>query len=99
MPKIRGEMGGPAEQAFGQVIREERLSQGLSQEKLAERSGCDRGYIGLLERGVNSPSLSMLFQISIALGLPPSDLLLRLQERLTVPRTETGTPAADDTGA
>lgn len=68
-------MGGPAERAFGRVLRQLRRAGGLSQERLAEVSGCDRSYISLLERGINSPSLSTLFRLARALDLTPSALL------------------------
>lgn len=38
------------EQAFGDVLREIRLRQGVSQESLAHASGYHRTYIGQLER-------------------------------------------------
>ena len=37
--------------AVGQRIRNYRTKKGLSQEKLAELSGCHPTYIGQLERG------------------------------------------------
>jgi transcriptional regulator with XRE-family HTH domain len=71
------------EQVFGEVLREIRRSRRLSQERLAEVSGCHRTYVSLLERGVNGPSLSMLFQLGQALGITPSDILARVERRLS----------------
>jgi transcriptional regulator with XRE-family HTH domain len=71
-----------SEQAFGEVLRESRRSRRLSQAQLAEASGSHRTYISLLERGLNSPSLSMLFQLSRALSLSRSELLNRVEHRL-----------------
>jgi len=54
----------------------------MSQEQLAEASGCDRSYLSFLERGINSPSLSMIFQIAQGLGLKPSALLVGVEAEL-----------------
>jgi transcriptional regulator with XRE-family HTH domain len=71
------------EQVFGEVLREIRRSRRLSQERLAEVSGCHRTYVSLLERGINGPSLSMLFQLGSALGVTPSELLARVERRMS----------------
>jgi transcriptional regulator with XRE-family HTH domain len=67
------------EQAFGRVLRDARRAKALSQEALADASGCHRTYVSLLERGRNSPSLSMLFDLAGALGTTPAELLLKVQ--------------------
>ena len=59
---------------FGKRIRELRLANGLSQEKLADLAGCDRTYVGMLERKLSNPSLRVLVAIAEALGVPFSDL-------------------------
>jgi DNA-binding XRE family transcriptional regulator len=66
---------------FGQVLRELRVSKKLSQEKLAELTDLDRTYISLLERGQRQPSLTTIFKVSIALGIRPSDLVEKVQDR------------------
>jgi transcriptional regulator with XRE-family HTH domain len=95
MPIKRGEMGGPAEQAFGRLVRRLRKERGLSQEGLAEKSGCDRSYLSFLERGINSPSLSMVFQLAGALGMKPSVLLAAVENDLDGGPTEGGGTGAD----
>lgn len=72
-------MGGPAEQAFGRVIRELRTVAGWSQEKLAEASSTTRGYISLLERGVNSVTIDMIFRLATAFNTTPSEMLHRTE--------------------
>ena len=70
------------EAAFGRVIRELRTERGLSQEKLAEAAGLHRNYVGLVERGLNSPSLSVIVALAEALGLRPFDLVRQAEGRV-----------------
>jgi transcriptional regulator with XRE-family HTH domain len=84
------------EQVFGEVLREIRRSRRLSQEQLAEVSGCHRTYVSLLERGVNGPSLSMLFQLGQALGITPSEILARVERRLS---EAADPPSSEETGS
>ena len=41
----------PLHIAFGRVIRELRLEQGISQEELGNRTGLHRNHVGQVERG------------------------------------------------
>jgi len=66
------------EQAFGRLLRQWRLDRGLSQERLAELSGCDRSYLSRLERGINAPGLNVVVEIGGALGIAPADLFARI---------------------
>ena len=52
---------------FGNTIRNIRLSQNISQEKLAELSNLHRTYIGMVERGERNISLRNIEKIAIAL--------------------------------
>ena len=49
---------------IGQRIRNFRTTAGLSQEKLAELSGCHPTYIGQLERGEKNATLESIEKIS-----------------------------------
>lgn len=57
---------------FGERIKTLRKERGWSQEKLAEKSGFHRTYIGMIERGERNPSLINInvfaetFKISIS---------------------------------
>jgi transcriptional regulator with XRE-family HTH domain len=82
MPSQTGETASAPEQVFGRVLQQLRRERGLSQERLAEESGCHRTYISLLERGRYSPSLTMLFQLASALNVTPSLLLTRVEAAL-----------------
>ena len=50
---------------IGQRVRNYRIDKGLSQEKLAELSGCHPTYIGQVERGEKNATLESLSLIHI----------------------------------
>ena len=61
-------------------MRQRRRHLQISQEELAFRSKLDRTYISGLERGKRNPSLTVLAQVAIGLGITVSELLNRLEE-------------------
>ena len=65
--------------AFGEVLRELRTAAHMSQEQLAEAANLHRNYVGLVERGANSPSLAAVTRLANALRTSPSELI-RLAE-------------------
>ena len=69
----------PVVARFPVVLREARSENGFSQEELADRAGLHRTYISQIERGVKSPSLRSLEQITDALEMPLWTLLKRLE--------------------
>ena len=60
---------------FAQRVRKLRDSQGISQEKLAERAGLHRTYIGMVERLERNPSLVCVYKIANGLGIDIKELL------------------------
>ena len=58
----------------GQRIRTLRLTTGLSQEKLAFKSGLDRTYIGSVERGERNIAVINLNRICNALDISIAEL-------------------------
>lgn len=58
----------------GKQVRSVRLSQGLSQEKLAFKCRLHRTYISDIERGTRNVSLANLEKIARALGIKIQDL-------------------------
>ena len=64
---------------FGQVLREQRMVRGFSQEGLALRADIDRAFLSQMERGVRQPSITTLIKLSWALGVQPSVLIRRLE--------------------
>lgn len=60
---------------FGKRVREERLKQNLSQEKLAELAELHRTYIGMIERGEKNITLENIEKIAKALGIQLDKLM------------------------
>ncbi len=65
---------------LGRVIAERRRKVGLSQEALAYRCGLHPVYISMVERAVRSPTIRVLVEISLAMGMSPSQLLEQAEE-------------------
>jgi transcriptional regulator with XRE-family HTH domain len=63
--------------AFGRVLRELRREKGLSQEQLASLGGFDRTYPSLLERGLRTPTLTVIFRLADVLEVTPSSLVAK----------------------
>jgi ribosome-binding protein aMBF1 (putative translation factor) len=59
---------------FGNRVREERLKQGFSQEKLASKAGVHRTYIGMIERAEKNITLENIEKIALALKINLSDI-------------------------
>jgi transcriptional regulator with XRE-family HTH domain len=68
--------------AFGKVLREARKQKGLSQEDLAGDAEFDRTYPSLLERGLRTPTLTVLFQLARVLEVSAASLVNRTLEEL-----------------
>ena len=75
-------MGQKLDRLVGLQIQLLRLSKGWSQEYLAEKSYLHRTYISQLERGLKSPSVRVLFQITSALEVPMSELIKMVEDSL-----------------
>ena len=63
---------------LGKRFRNHRIAKGLSQEKLAELSGCHPTYIGQIERGEKNATIESIEKIAIALNIPLSKLFEKL---------------------
>ena len=60
---------------FGYQLKNLRLKQGFSQEKLAELSGLHRTYVGAIERGERNVSLINIKKLAKALDVNLEELL------------------------
>ena len=69
-----------ANTVFGQVLAELRVAAALSQEELAHRAGLHRTYVSQVERGLKSPTITVVLKLSKALRTAPSEIM-RLFER------------------
>lgn len=69
--------------AFGSALRQLRRARGLTQEGLALVGGFDRTYPSLLERGLRTPTLSVLFRLAEALGIEPGRLVTLTEDQLS----------------
>jgi transcriptional regulator with XRE-family HTH domain len=68
--------------AFGRVLRDLRTQKGLSQEELALIGDFDRTYPSMLERGLRTPTIGMIFQIAVVLDTPASLIVTRTLEEI-----------------
>ena len=59
---------------FAESVRFLREEQDISQEKLAERAGLHRTYIGMVERLERNPSLICIHKIANGLGVDVKEL-------------------------
>ena len=66
--------------AFGQVLRTLRKNAALSQEQLALDAGIERNFVSLIERGVNQPSIRVIFKLAHALAISPSAMLILVED-------------------
>jgi transcriptional regulator with XRE-family HTH domain len=62
-------------QAFGDVLRSERVRLGLTQQDVALRAGVHINFVGRIERGQAEPSLSTIFAIAKALEMPAESII------------------------
>lgn len=77
-------------EALGQVLRCLREEVGISQERLGLDTGSHRTFISLVERGKQAPSIESIFRFAEHLGVRPSEIIRRVEERKPVvppPRT------------
>lgn len=74
--------GKSVQKAFGEALRQMRVSRGISQQELALESELDRTYISLLERGLRQPTITTLMGLSDALGIDPALLIKQTRARL-----------------
>jgi transcriptional regulator with XRE-family HTH domain len=60
---------------LGRAVQRRRDALNISQEELADRAGCHRNYIGLVERGERNPTVLKLRDICAALRITLADLM------------------------
>jgi transcriptional regulator with XRE-family HTH domain len=61
--------------AFGKVLRTVRKEAQMSQEQLALSAGVERNFVSLIERGINQPTIRVVFKLADALKISPARLV------------------------
>lgn len=64
------------------VIRREREKQGKSLRLFADEFDIQKSLLSRIENGINEPKLISIWTISEALGIPISELMLRVESEL-----------------
>jgi XRE family transcriptional regulator, regulator of sulfur utilization len=82
--------------AFGGRLRELRVREGLTQDRLAKRSGLQASVIGRLERGQHEPLLSTVLSLARGLAVSPGEFLDTLAD---LPRGHRQPPRSPATGS
>jgi transcriptional regulator with XRE-family HTH domain len=67
---------------FGRVLRRLRKAAGLTQEQLALEAEVERNYVSLIERGINQPTVRVIFRLAVALNTTPSNIFRQVEEDL-----------------
>ncbi len=70
------------EKIFGDILRELRVKNDLTQSELADRSSLDRTFISMLERGERQPTISTLFKLASALQIAVVPIIQELERRV-----------------
>jgi transcriptional regulator with XRE-family HTH domain len=60
---------------FGAILRRERLARGWTLRKLAQRSGMNAQYLGVVEAGGNVPSLATILEVAEVLGADAAEMI------------------------
>lgn len=79
-------------ETFRTVYRETREALELNKKKAAEQAGLSPQTIGYVEEQERSPTLISFLQLALGLGLRPSVLLARVEERLGLDKLFVATP-------
>lgn len=67
---------------FGRVLRTLRREAGLTQEELSFRAEIERNYVSLIERGVNQPTIRIIFKLATALNTEPSKIFAMVEREI-----------------
>lgn len=78
----KGADKGQLEKAFAEALRELRTEKGLSQERLALESGYHRTYVGILERGMQNPTLRTITRLAKVLGVSAAKVVERFEQKM-----------------
>jgi len=71
---------------MGQVIGILRTERNLSQAQLAVSAGLARSHLAMIENGRKSASVETLWNIAASLGIPLSELIVIVEEKIATTR-------------
>ena len=70
-------------QVIGSVIKELRISKGMTQELLSGFAGIARSHLSMIESGTKQPNFETIWKIAVALDMKPSALVHEFEKRIT----------------
>jgi len=73
---------------FGAALRRARLARGWTITKLAQRSGLNAQYLGVIEAGRNVPTLYVILEVCEVLGVDAGELIREVAIARTQPKRE-----------
>lgn len=56
----------------------------MSQEQLAFAADVERNFVSLIERGINQPTVRVIFKLASALQVSPSKMIGLVEEKLAM---------------
>ena len=68
--------------AFGRAVRRVRVSKQLTQEELGNIAGIPGNHVSNIERGENSPTLSIVVKLAAALEVSSASLIAEMEDLL-----------------
>lgn len=68
---------------FVKILQRYRVKKKLSRQGLAEKAGLHQTAVGLIERGLRTPSVDSAFALANAMNLPLSRLIHEAERQMT----------------
>src|ERR1043166_4260830 len=75
MPELKGASRDPDAICFGLIVKRLRMQKGWTLQQLGRATGLHPNYLGVMERGGDSPSIQSLIAISHTLGMHAADVM------------------------
>jgi transcriptional regulator with XRE-family HTH domain len=69
--------------ALVKILQRHRLEKKISRQALAEKAGLHQTAVGLIERGLRTPSVDSAHALATAMGIPLSKLIREAEQELT----------------
>jgi len=80
MPEKKGSRRDLDAICFGLIVKRLRMQKGWTLQQLSGVTGFHANYLGVMERGGNTPSLQSFIQISHCLGVHAADVMREIVE-------------------